>query len=105
MDENEKLVEMIEKEPKLLKVINSEEHMSVLLEISKKSQNNEELKTNIYFKNVSILYNILDTLLSNKLIKKTEIENNLVYFLTDKGNLFVNLYQNTKEKFSLGGGL
>ncbi len=103
MDKNERLIEMVEKEPELLKILNSEEHMRVLLEINRKAQKNEELKVNIYFKNVSILYNILDTLISNKLIKKTEIDKDIVYYLTDKGEEFVELYLNTKEKFNLGG--
>jgi predicted transcriptional regulator len=104
IERSEKLVEMVSKEPDLLKILKSNEHMSVLLEIYKKTQKIDNLKVNIYFKNVSILYNILDTLIHNKIVKKIEIDGNLVYYLTDKGKEFVEIYKEAKEKFNLNGG-
>jgi DNA-binding HxlR family transcriptional regulator len=103
-DKKERLVEIIEKEPELLKILNSKEHIQVLLEINKKPQKHQELKVNIYFKNVSILYNILDTLVQNTLIKKIEIDDESTYYLTEKGEEFVQVYQIAKEKFNLNGG-
>jgi len=104
MTEKEKLIEMVEKEPELLKIIQSKEHMAVLVEINKKPPKIEELKVNIYFKNVSILYNILDTLIQTKLIKKIQLDEKEVYYLTDKGKDFVSIYIESKEKFDLNGG-
>ena len=103
-DKKERLVEIIETEPELLKILNSKEHMQVLLEINKKPQKHQELKVNIYFKNVSILYNILDTLIQTKLIKKIQLDEEEVYYLTDKGKDFVSIYIESKEKFDLNGG-
>jgi len=52
MTEKEKLIEMVEKEPELLKIIQSKEHMAVLVEINKKPPKIEELITRVlYFMN------------------------------------------------------
>jgi len=104
MQEKERLIEMIEKEPELLKILESKEHIAVLIEISKKPPKIENLKVNISFKNVSILYNILDTLIQNKLIKKIEVSKEQVYYLTEKGEEFVNVYKISKDRFDLNGG-
>lgn len=104
MQEKERLIEFIEKEPELLKIIESKEHIDVLLKIFEKPPKIEELKTKTSFKNVSILYNILDALIHSKLIKKIEVGNEEVYYVTDKGEEFVKTYKVSKEKFDLNGG-
>ncbi len=104
MQEKERLIEMIEKEPELLKILESKEHIAVLMEIAKKPPKIENLKVNISFKNVSILYNIFDTLIQNKLIKKIEVSKEQVYYLTEKGEEFVNVYKISKDRFDLNGG-
>ena len=104
MTKKERLIEMIETEPELLKIIQSKEYMKVLEEINKKPPKIEFLKSNIDFKNVSILYNILDTLIQTNLIKKILLDEEEVYYLTDKGQEFVSIYIESKEKFDLNGG-
>jgi predicted transcriptional regulator len=75
-----------------------------LIEISLKPPKIENLKAKTSFKNVSILYNILDTLIQNKLIKKIELNEEQVYYLTEKGEEFVSIYKISKERFDLNGG-
>jgi len=104
MTKKERLIEMIETEPELLKIIQSKEYMKVLEEINKKPPKIEFLKSNIDFKNVSILYNILDTLIQTNFIKKILLDEEEVYYLTDKGQEFVSIYIESKEKFDLNGG-
>jgi DNA-binding HxlR family transcriptional regulator len=103
-DNKEKLIELIESKPKLLKIIQSKEHIQILQEIYKEPQKNQDLKLKTSFKNVSILYNILDTLIQSNLVKKMEIDEEYIYFLTDKGKELIELYNLAKNKFDLNGG-
>jgi len=104
MSEREKLIEFIEKEPELLKILKSKEYMQVLEEISKEPPKIENLKVKTCFKNVSILYNILDTLIQKNFVKKIEVDKEEFYYLTEKGKEFFEMYKVAKEKFNLNGG-
>lgn len=100
-----KLVEMIEKDPDIYKMLNSKIYIDVLEQINQNSKGIDELKRKIYFKNISILYNILDDLIKKKFIRKTKIKEKEIYFITENGREFIGLYQNAKKKYNLGDSL
>jgi predicted transcriptional regulator len=99
--DDKKLIEMIEKDPDLYKILNSKVYIEVLYEINKNSIEIDKLKRKIYFKNISILYNILDDLIKKEFIRKIKIKNNEVYFITENGKYFIRLYENEKKKYDL----
>jgi len=107
MDNNEfekqknKFITNIEKDPELYKIINSTEHMFIFQKIYENPQSDEKFKREDYFKNISVLYNILDTLISKKLIKKITVNNNEMYYTTEYGNEFYKMYDIIKNKFKL----
>lgn len=103
MVKKDKVIEFIEKEPELLKIITSEQHMLVLLNIFEKPYEIEKLKIKTSFKNVSVLYNILETLILNDLVKKIELNKEQIYYLTEKGKEFTKTYKDSKKKFDLNG--
>jgi len=107
MDNNEfekqknKFITSIEKDPELYKIINSKEHMFIFQKIFENPRNDDEFKREDYFKNISILYNILDTLINKNLIKKITVNDNEMYYTTEYGNNFYKMYDITKNKFKL----
>lgn len=106
MNENKDLLlKVLGEEPRLYKIINSKEHLKVLEILEKDNQNFQFIKNvvekDIYIKKDIILYNILDSLIESNLIKKINVNDNIIYFLTDKGKNFLKLYKQTKQEFSL----
>ncbi|MDD3178083.1 MAG: winged helix-turn-helix domain-containing protein [Candidatus ainarchaeum sp.] len=101
MENKDKLINILEEDPELYKIINSKEIMQILEQIKTKPQKKEEITRKIYFKKVSILYNILDILIKKKIIKKIDIENKEIYYITDKGNEFMDLCYIAKKKYNI----
>ncbi|MFA5745367.1 MAG: hypothetical protein WCX82_02545 [archaeon] len=106
MSENKDvLLKMLADEPRLYDVLNAKEYLKILEILEKDSQDLQNIKNivgkDIYIKKDIILYNILDTLLQRDLVKKIKVNDNIVYFLTDKGKRFITLYTQTKQEFSL----
>ena len=96
------LVKSLEENPQLYKIFNSKDYILVLEEFyCKKNLNIEDLQRNINIKKYAILYNILDSLIKEKLIKKIKVDNNDIYFITDTGKKIIELYKKTKEEFKL----
>jgi len=99
------LIKMLGDEPRLYDVINSKEHINVLELLEKDNKDIKSIKgairKDIYIKKDIILYNILDALIDRNLIKKIKINNNELYFLTEKGIDFLKIYKETKQEFSL----
>lgn len=106
MSENKDiLLKMLADEPKLYDIMKSKEHLLVLETLEKEDLNYQTLKTrlgkDIYIKKDIILYNILDTLISGGLIKKVKVNENIVYYLSEKGRNFVRIYMDTKKEFNI----
>ncbi|MEI8364083.1 MAG: hypothetical protein WCF78_01335 [archaeon] len=101
MEDKDKLITLIESDPDLYKIINSKEHIKVLNIIALESLDFEELSRKTDFKKVSILYNILDNLLDKKYIKKLEVNNNQVYYITNEGKNIYNLVKSAQKDFNL----
>lgn len=106
MSENKDiLLKMLADEPKLYDILKSKEHLLVLETLEKEDLNYQTLKTrlgkDIYIKKDIILYNILDTLISGGLIKKIKVNENIVYYLSEKGRNFVRIYMDTKKEFNI----
>lgn len=101
MEDNEKLINLLEKDPELYKIINSKEIMLLLEEIRKNPQKKDELIRKIYFKKVSILYNILDNLTKKNLIKKINIDNEEIYYITEDGDSFLRLCNKARNMFNI----
>ncbi len=99
--DKDKLIGILEQDPELYKLINSKPHISILKEISLKPIDFEQLKKKIYFKRISILYNILNTLIDKKLVNKLDINNKDMYYITDKGTKFIQLCKITEKEFNL----
>jgi DNA-binding PadR family transcriptional regulator len=106
MSENKDLLlKMLADEPKLYNIINSKEHLLVLEILEKDNKNFQFIKNvlekDIYIKKDIIIYNILDSLIDNNLIKKIKVNESDIYFLTEKGKSFLKLFKQTKQEFSL----
>lgn len=106
MSENkDNLIKMFTEEPKLLDIVKSKEHMAVLTILEQNSANFLNLKKDvlkyIYIKKDIILYNILEALIQKDLIKKIGVNENTVYYITEKGKKFMNLYNETKKEFDI----
>ncbi len=106
MNENKDiLLKMLSDEPVLYEIIKSKEYLNVLEILEKDSRNFQILKSllekSIDIKKDIILYNILDTLKDRDLIKKIDVNNGQMYFLTDKGKKLIKLYNITKQEFNL----
>jgi predicted transcriptional regulator len=106
MNENKDLLlKMLSDEPVLYEIIKSKEYLNVLEILEKDSYNFPILKSlldkSIDIKKDVILYNILDTLKDRDLIKKIDVNNGQMYFLTDKGKKLIKLYNQTKQEFNL----
>jgi Fe2+ or Zn2+ uptake regulation protein len=101
-DLKESLIKMVEDNPQLYKIISSKDHMIVLEEIYKKKNIDiEYLQRNINIKKYTILYNILESLIKENLIKKIKLSNKDVYFINENGQKIIDLYKKTKQKFTL----
>jgi predicted transcriptional regulator len=104
-DNKDILIKMLAEEPRLMDLINSKEHLSVLEFLEKDSCDFLNLKSNlmkyIYIKKDIILYNILESLIQKELIKKIKANENQVYFITEKGKRFIELYRETKKEFNI----
>ncbi|HNW05474.1 MAG TPA: hypothetical protein PK655_01180 [archaeon] len=104
-DNKNNLIKMFTEEPKLLDVVNSNEHMAVLNILEQNSADFLNLKKDllkyIYIKKDIILYNILESLIQKDLIKKIGVNENKVYYITEKGKKFINLYKDTKKEFEI----
>jgi predicted transcriptional regulator len=104
-DNKNNLIKMFTEEPKLLDVVNSKEHMAVLNILEQNSADFLNLKKDIlkyiYIKKDIILYNILESLIQKELIKKIGVNENKVYYITEKGKKFINLYKDTKKEFEI----
>lgn len=106
MNENKDiLLKMLSDEPVLYEIIKSKEYLNVLEILEKDSRNFQILKSllekSIDIKKDIILYNILDTLKDRDLIRKIDVNNGQMYFLTDKGKKLIKLYNITKQEFNL----
>lgn len=106
MNENKDiLLKMLSDEPVLYEIIKSKEYLNVLEILEKDSRNFQILKSllekSIDIKKDIILYNILDTLKDRDLIRKIDVNNSQMYFLTDKGKKLIKLYNITKQEFNL----
>jgi len=101
MENKDKLITMIETDPELYNIINSKEHIKVLEIITAGPTTFEELSKKTYFKKVSILYNILDNLLAKKYLRKLNVNQNDVYYITAEGKTFLNLVESAKKDFNL----
>lgn len=99
------LIKMFSEEPKLLDIVNSKEHMAILEVLIQNSFEFLNLKREvlkyIYIKKDIILYNILETLIQRDLIKKIGVNENKVYYITEKGKTFMTLYKDTKKEFNI----
>jgi predicted transcriptional regulator len=95
------LVKTLEENPDLYKILNSKDHMKVLDTIYKGNSDFANIKRIVKLKKDTILYNILDTLINKKLIKKININKNNIYYITSVGKKFFELYKNTKEEFTI----
>jgi|GEM_PF-1316505 len=98
---NDLLIRFLEEDPELYKIIKSQQHMSVLREIAKENINFANLIRKIYFKKDTILNNILDTLIQRQLVQKINISNDVVYYLTEKGDSLMKLYDKNKKNYDL----
>ncbi len=101
IDIKDSLVKTLEENPELYKIINSKGHISVLEEVCKENMDFENIKRNTYIKKANILYNILDTLIQKGLVKKIEVNKNVVYYITDVGEKLVVLYKKAKHDYNL----
>ena len=101
MDAKDKIINYLETDPEIYKIINSKEHLLIFKEINKNPINFVDLSKKIDFKKVSILYNILDNLIAKKFISKVNIDKNELYYITDTGKEFINLYAKAKKDFNL----
>jgi predicted transcriptional regulator len=101
METKEKILNYLEMDPEIYKIINSKEHMLILKEIYKTTTNIDDLFKKTDFKKLSILYNILDNLLVKKFISKVNLDKNELYYITDKGKEFIGLYEKAKKDFDL----
>jgi len=104
-DNKDLFIKLLSEEPKLIDVINSKEHLAVLEHLERDSSDFLNLKSNlmkyIYIKKDIILYNILEALTQRELIKKIRVNENQVYFITEKGKKFIGLYKETKKEFDI----
>ncbi len=104
-DNKDVLIKMLADEPKLLDVINSNDHLAVLDILDTNSFDFQNIKAVLtkytYIKKDIILYNILETLIQRELVKKININDNKVYFITEKGKRLISLYKETKKEFNL----
>jgi len=104
-DNKDILIKMLADDPKLLDIINSKEHIEILKLLETNSVDFINIKQTISkyisIKKDIILYNILETLLSKELIKEIRVNNNVVYFLTEKGQKLITLYKETKKEFNI----
>jgi len=98
-------LKMLSDEPGLYDVLKSKEHTLVLNILEKDNFDFNAIKAYLsqqaYINKDIILYNILDTLIKKDLIKKININNKEIYFLTDKGKNFIKVYNQTRQEFSL----
>jgi DNA-binding HxlR family transcriptional regulator len=101
IDIKDSLVKTLEENPDLYKIINSKDHVDVLEQICKQHTDLSNLKRNTYIKKDNILYNILETLIQKELVKKIDINDNIIYHITDVGEKLVNLYKNAKKEYNL----
>jgi len=101
MENKDKLITLVEGDPDLYKIINSEDHLRVLEAIATETINFDDLSRKTDFKKVSILYNILDNLLDKKYIRKIEVNKNQVYYITSEGKNIYNLVKNAQKDFNL----
>lgn len=106
MAENkDKLIKILSEEPGLYDVINSKQHLYILEVLKKESQDLQHIKKDIP-KDINInkdiiLYNILDTLTQKNLIKKIQVNNSEIYYITDKGKLLFDLYASAKKEYNI----
>jgi predicted transcriptional regulator len=104
-DSKDNLIQMFSEDPKLLDIINSKEHMAVLTILEQDSTDFLNLKRDvlkyIYIKKDIILYNILESLIQKDLIKEIGVNENKVYYITEKGKKFMSLYKETKKEFDI----
>lgn len=101
MAKYEFLINMLQKDPDLYKILNSKPHLEILEEISKKPILFKDLQIKIYFKRVSMLYNILDMLIEKEFIKKIVLSDKETYYITETGNKFIQNYKASKEELNL----
>ncbi|HOZ35720.1 MAG TPA: hypothetical protein PLK55_01935 [archaeon] len=104
-DNKDNLIKMFSEDPKLLDIVNSKEHMAILTILEQNCADFLNLKKDvfkyIYIKKDIILYNILESLIQKDLIKKIGVNENKVYYITEKGKKFMSLYKETKKEFDI----
>ncbi len=95
----EEFVAFLEETPEFYAIMKSYTFIKVLKSIALRSKTLNELILEFPSIEEKDLLLVLNSLLDINSIRKLKIKENIVYFLTPKGRLFLEKYDKTKEKF------